>query len=162
MEPGPGNVDRGMLGERTTLEGFEQLYHQELALQVRRASLLTGDVEAAHDLVHDAFEVYRRWDRLREPGPYLARAVVNRCRDHARRHATQRRKLPLLVERGTAEDDPLWDALATLPFHHRAALVLRFYHRMTEAEIAAVLGCRPGSVGPWIQRGLRRLRKDLS
>lgn len=152
-----------MLGGKTVMGSFEELYERELPIQVRRAALLVGDAEAAHDLVHDAFvEVYRRWDDLDDAGPYLARAVVNRCRDHVRRRATGARRLPLLVERGTAEDETLWDALGALPFNHRAAIVLRFYHRLPEAEIAATLGCRPGSVGPWIQRGLRRLRKDLS
>jgi RNA polymerase sigma factor (sigma-70 family) len=138
-------------------------YQRELPLQVRRAALLVGDPEAAHDLVHDAFvEIYRRWGLLREPGPYLGAAVVNRCRDHARRASTRDRRLPLLVERGAPDDEPLWDALHQLPFNQRAAVVLRFYHDLPEREIARLLGCRPGSVGPWIQRGLRKLRKDLA
>jgi RNA polymerase sigma factor (sigma-70 family) len=152
-----------MYGGPTLVGSFEDLYQRELPLQVRRAALLVGDVEAAHDLVHDAFvEVYRRFDDLEDAGPYLARAVVNRCRDHVRRRWTRDRRLPLLIERGTPEDESLWDALGALPFNHRAAIVLRYYHQLPEAEIAAALGCRPGSVGPWIQRGLRRLRKDLS
>lgn len=60
-----------------------------------------------------------------------------------------------------AIDIPLYDALAALPFNHRAAVVLRFYQQFTDTEIADLLHCRPGSVGPWIQRGLRRLRKEL-
>ncbi|HEY7069403.1 MAG TPA: sigma factor-like helix-turn-helix DNA-binding protein, partial [Acidimicrobiales bacterium] len=69
---------------------------------------------------------------------------------------------PLLVDRGDPEDEHLWDALNQLPFNHRAALVLRYYHQLPEREIADLIGCRPGSVGPWIRRGLERLRKDLS
>lgn len=142
---------------------FAVLYRQELAVQVRRATLLVGNPETAHDLVQDAFvEVYRRWSVLREPGPYLGVAVLNRCRNHARRAATATRALPLLLQQTQPEDESLWDALRALPFNHRAAVVLRFYHQLPEQEIARLLGCRPGSVGPWIQRGLRRLRKDLS
>jgi RNA polymerase sigma factor (sigma-70 family) len=139
------------------------LYERELGLQVRRAALLVGSPETAHDLVHDAFvELYRRWDDVRDPGPYLGRAVLNRCRDHARRASTRARRLPLLVDRGDPEDEVLWDALNGLAFNHRAALVLRYYHQLSDGEIATVMGCRPGSVGPWIHRGLERLRKDLS
>jgi RNA polymerase sigma factor (sigma-70 family) len=144
-------------------EAFVALYERELGLQVRRAALLVGSQETAHDLVHDAFvELYRRWDAVRDPGPYLGRAVLNRCRDHTRRASTRARRLPLLVDRGAADDEVLWDALNELPFNHRAALVLRYYHQLSDREIAAVIGCRPGSVGPWIHRGLKRLRKDLS
>ena len=122
-----------------------------------------GSAEAAHDVVHDAFvEVFRRWDRLDAPGPYLSTAVLNRCRDQARRSSTAQRKLPLLVDRGGPEDEHLWDALQALPFNHRAAVVLRYYHQLPEREIADLLGCRPGSVGPWIQRGLRALRKAVA
>jgi RNA polymerase sigma factor (sigma-70 family) len=173
MDPGGSGVEGDMTvtsGEPgptasgpPPVETFTAFYERELAGQVRRAALLIGSVEAAHDVVHDAFvAVYRRWDTVREPGPYLGRVVLNGCRDHARRAATSRRKLPLLVERAEPGDEVLWDALADLPFNQRAAVVLRFYLRMTDREIADTLGCRPGTVGPWIHRGLRRLRKDLS
>ena len=143
--------------------GFVALYERELGPQVRRATLLVGSSEDAHDLVHDAFvEVYRRWEQLRDPGPYLGTAVLNRCRDHGRRKLVRARHVPPPPERVVHEDEVLWDALMKLPFNHRAALILRFYQQLPEREIARLLGCRPGSVGPWIQRGLRTLRKDLS
>jgi RNA polymerase sigma factor (sigma-70 family) len=173
MDPGGSDVEEGVTtapvpADRRLPTGaaeipFAAFYERELPVQVRRACLLTGDPDTGHDLVHDAFvAVYQRWGRLEDPGPYLATAVLNRCRDHARRASTAERRLPLLVERGQPGDEVLWDALQALPFNHRAALVLRFYHQLPEREIADLLGCRPGSVGPWIQRGLRALRKALS
>ncbi len=160
-------VETGMRAATRTVgvagRGFDELYRRELPLQVKRATLLLGDVHAAQDVVHDAFiEVYRRWDALNAPGPYLSTAVLNRCRDVARRAKTRQRRLHLLVPDAQPEDEVLWDAVQELPFNHRAVVVLRFYHRMTEAEIAATLGCRPGSVGPWLHSALRRLRKELS
>ena len=143
---------------------FESFYVRELPMQLRRATLLVGDEQLARDLVHDAFaDVFQRWGRLRDPGPYLNVAVVNRCRDHGRKSA--RRSRLDATQRPPDQPphlDPLWDALGTLPFHHRAVLVLRFYQQLTDREIAETLGCRIGSVGPWMQRGLRQLRKDLS
>jgi RNA polymerase sigma factor (sigma-70 family) len=142
---------------------FTAFYARELPLQVRRACLLIGNADTAHDVVHDAFvEVFRRWDRLDAPGPYLSTAVLNRCRDVSRRASTADRRLPLLIDRGAPDDEVLWDALQALPFNHRAALVLRYFHLLSERDIAELLGCRPGSVGPWIQRGLRSLRKAIS
>jgi len=146
--------------EDTTFAAF---YRRELPGQVRRATLLVGDNATAQDLVHDAFaDVFARWGSVRDPGPYLNTAVLNRCRDHGRRNTMIDRRLRLLLPDVGPDDELLWDAVQRLPFHHRAVVVLRFYHGMTDAEIAATLDCRPGSVGPWLQRALKRLRKDLT
>ena len=42
--------------------------------------------------------------------------------------------------------DELWDALVSLSYRQRAVLVLKFYEDMAELDIAAALGCRPGTV----------------
>lgn len=144
-------------------ESFAEFYRRECPRQVRRATLILGSPEAAHDAVHDAFvAVFGHWDELTTAVPYLERAVLNRCRDLGRRGLVARRRTPRPAAEIPEADTPLFDALATLPFSQRAAVVLRYYHQLTEVEIAELLHCRPGSVGPWIQRGLRRLRKELT
>jgi RNA polymerase sigma factor (sigma-70 family) len=55
----------------------------------------------------------------------------------------------------------LAEALAQLPFRQRAAIVLRYYGRESEREIADRLDCRPGTVGSLIHRGLAALRAEL-
>jgi DNA-directed RNA polymerase specialized sigma24 family protein len=107
--------------------------------------------------------VLDRWADIEAPGPYLQRAVVNGCRDVLRRRTVAdrfARRLPDPVD-VPAVDSDLYDALAQLRFNHRAAIVLRFYLQLTEREIAEHLGCRPGSVGPWIRRGLDELAAQL-
>jgi RNA polymerase sigma factor (sigma-70 family) len=142
---------------------FSDFYERELAGQMRRAVLLLGSREAAEDVVHESFvALYKRWRDLDSPGPYLERVVLNGCRDVYRRRLVAGRYLSRMYQEQPPVDAPLFDALSRLPFNHRAAVVLRYYHQYTEAEISAVLGCRPGSVGPWIQRALRQLAKELS
>lgn len=147
---------------------FARFYETELDAQVRRCYLLTGSNEAANDIVQDAMvEVYQRWPRLDRPGAYLNRAVLNRCRDRARHGAVVDRSAPLLAATemalgDIAEQVAIDNVLGQLPFRQRAALVLRYYGGLTTDEIADALGCRPGSVGPWISRGLASLRKELS
>jgi RNA polymerase sigma factor (sigma-70 family) len=167
MDSARSGVDQAMVVAEfpgaLNLNEFTAFYQRELGGQVRRATLLIGDADAAQDLVHDAFaEVYARWGSLGDPGPYLNVAVINRCRSYARRRATVGRKLPLLIPDPAPEDELLWDAVQRLPFNQRAAVVLRFYHQMTEREIADVLRCRLGSIGPWLRRGLDRLRRNCS
>lgn len=142
---------------------FEAFYERHFDEQVRRATLILGSSAAAHDVVQDAFvRLYLKWAVVELPERYLGRSVVNACRDSQRRRVVADRALPKLASRG---DNPsaeiLDDILATLPFNHRAAIVLRFYCGMSTAQIAEYLECRPGSVGPWIGRGLSSMRKAL-
>jgi RNA polymerase sigma factor (sigma-70 family) len=51
-------------------------------------------------------------------------------------------------------------ALAELPPKQRLALALRYVHDLSDAEIAAALGCRPGSVHALLSRGRAALRGD--
>ncbi len=143
---------------------FTAFYRAEHDGQVRRAALLVGSDDVANDIVHDALvEILRRWDTIAHHGSYLNRAVLNGCRDRARNDkvvAVAHRRLAAGATGST--DDVLYDVIARLPFNQRAAVVMRFYERMTERETAEALGCKPGSVGPWINRALTAMRKELS
>ena len=59
-----------------------------------------------------------------------------------------------------AERDSLWRALRPPPIRQRTVLVLRFYEDATDADIAAVLDCRRGTVRSLVSRGLATLRAD--
>lgn len=145
-------------------ESFSEFYDREFGVSVRRAALLVGTSEVAHDVVQDAFiEVYRRWGTLDNPGGYLHRSVVNGCRDVARRRTSNVRLLHRLSRQQPIDGpgDVLDDVLARLTFNQRAAVVLRYYGGLTTNEIALLLDCRPGSVGPWIDRALDAMRKAL-
>jgi DNA-directed RNA polymerase specialized sigma24 family protein len=152
--------------DRSDRERFTAFYHREHAGQVRRAALLLGSVVAAEDVVHQAFvEVWRRWGAITDPGPYLNRCVLNGARDAVSVDLRQGDLVARLGAGGTdlgPEHEVITDALAVLPFNHRAVLVLRFYAGWRDDEIAAALGCPSGSIGPWIHRGLAALRKALS
>jgi RNA polymerase sigma factor (sigma-70 family) len=142
---------------------FADFYRDELDGQIRRAALLTGSQDLAHDVVHEAFiEIFKRWGRLDHPGPYLNRAVLNRCRDVARsRQRRGRIMLRLVTDDSTWDAEPIADLLDVLPFNQRASIVLRFYVGLNNLEIADALDCPPGSVGPWIDRALKQLRKVM-
>lgn len=143
---------------------FTEFYRSEHAGQVRRAALMLYSNEEANDVVHEAFAaMYRRWDLIDRPGPYLNRAVLNGCRAVAnRRRADLRVRKRLRVDPQTSREDTLFDIVRRLPFNQRAAIVLRFYAQMTEHDIAITLDAPQGSIGPWINRALTTMRKELS
>lgn len=153
---------RTQLVPETRAEAFTGFYTREHEGQVRRAFLLLGRSGPAHDVVADAFiSVYQRWDKISEPGPYLNRCVLNGCRD-AQRNGQREHAIDDIPDNTLCDAaDEMADLLLGLPFRQRAAIVLRFYGGLSEAEIAGHLDCRPGTVGSLIHRGLRSLRRVL-
>lgn len=60
-----------------------------------------------------------------------------------------------------AERDAVWGALHQLPPRQRAALVLRFYEDLTEAQTAEAMGCAVGTVKSQVSAALTTLRERL-
>jgi RNA polymerase sigma-70 factor (sigma-E family) len=152
----------------TAPRSFEDCYRDAHERMVRAAFLLTGSVETAQDVVQDAFvHLHGKWVTVREPEGYLWRSVVNGCRSQQRRAARDRERQARLrsIETRTPGGDPaageLDDAIAALPYRQRAAIVLRFYDDLTEAQVAEGLGCRVGTVSSLVHRGIEQLRRTI-
>ncbi|MFN2563283.1 MAG: SigE family RNA polymerase sigma factor [Jatrophihabitans sp.] len=139
---------------------------------VRYAMLLCGSVVLAEDLVQDVLiKVYLRWDRILagdgDVHAYVRRAVTNEFLSWRRRWSTRHIRLvdaetlnAVSIDPWTGtHDDELWQRLMQLPGQQRAAVVLRYYEDLDDAEIADTLGCRPGTVRGHISRGLAALRQ---
>jgi RNA polymerase sigma-70 factor (sigma-E family) len=150
-------------GVSDAITSFADLYRNQYGPMVRLAHLLTTSNSVAEELVQDAFvRVHRKWDQIEVPRAYLRTAVMNACRSHHRRRLLEKARLghpPLDVV--SPDPDEMWDALAALPYRQRAVLVMKFYEDMPEAEIAAALGCRPGTVKSLTSRALDQLRKVI-
>ena len=147
------------------------LYRTHLPRATRLAYLLTGDRAAAEDVAQEAFiTAAARLGGLRDEaafGAYLHKVVLNRVRNRARRQRLERLRLPTPPRPeydlpDVAGRDRLWAALQRLPYKQRAALVLRYYLDLSEADVAERLGCPRGTVKSATARGLAALRADLS
>lgn len=139
---------------------------------LRSAYLMTGDLDAAQDLLQTALErTYRRWAHLRRhdgPETYVRRVLATAATDEWRR-LRRRRLLPLDDSAVLARPDAAIDAIAsrdellacvrTLPAGQRAVLVLRYFDDLTEVETARVLGCSVGTVKSQHARAIARLRQ---
>ncbi len=145
--------------------GFDAVYAALWTPIARFAHLVTGSKSVGEDLAQEAFlGLYKHFDRVEHPQAYLRRSIVNAATKYRRRalreagtltEAREPVQLPPEVDHG-------WALIARLPPRQRAVLVLRFYNDLPEAEIAQLLGCRPGTVKSLCARALDRLRKDLS
>ena len=56
----------------------------------------------------------------------------------------------------------IWAAVGRLPIRLRVAVVLRYYHDLSYAEIAAALGCPVGTVRSRLHAAHARLRAELA
>jgi RNA polymerase sigma factor (sigma-70 family) len=65
---------------------------------------------------------------------------------------------PSDVSTGVAGRDEMGRALARLTARQRATVVLRFYEDLSEADVAAALGCSVGTVKSTTARALEILR----
>lgn len=144
---------------------FESFYRDSWDRSARVAALLTQDRSVADEVAQDALlAVMRSWSRVRVPGAYLHRCLVNAAGRHHRRVGAARRVADRLaaVEVAALGFDDLADAVARLPFRQRAVIVLRFHLGLSEREIAEALGCRPGTVKSLSSRALTALREGIS
>jgi RNA polymerase sigma factor (sigma-70 family) len=137
-----------------------QLYVTHRDGLIRLAYLLTGSQMTAEDVVQDTFiRIEPRVAGLNEPGAYLRRSVVNACYSWHRR---QRRERSVPVDPPAVtmptEHAEMWEALGHLSAARRTVLVLRYYLDLPEAEVAALLGWRLGTVKSATHRALRDLR----
>jgi RNA polymerase sigma-70 factor (sigma-E family) len=153
---------------------FDQFVATHVDGLLRTAYLIVWDEGEAEDLVQECLlKVARRWPRVRrmeQPQAYARRILVNVALDGARGRAQRRGELEPGAPASLVAADPLpaldaraelLQALGQLNERQRAVLVLRYFNDFTEAQVAEVLGCSPGTVKSSASRGLARLREAL-
>ncbi len=139
----------------------------------RAAYLMVGDHALAEDLLQEALtKTYVAWPRLRDINKaeaYTRKAITTTAISWWRRKAWKNEKprddVPDIAHPGQvehlAERDWLWQELQNLAPKQRAAIVLRYYEDLTEAQTAEALGVSVGTVKSQVSDGLKRLRSIL-
>jgi RNA polymerase sigma factor (sigma-70 family) len=166
--------------KRGDADAYEELVRMYQGIAIRTAFLIAGSAADAEEAAQDAFvKAHRALWRFRAGAPFrpwLLRIVANEARN--RRRAAGRRAALALRAAGDAVSgdaapspetallglerrDELVAALNRLPEHDREALVCRYFLDLSEAETAAALGVRPGTVKSRLARALDRLRDEL-
>jgi RNA polymerase sigma-70 factor (sigma-E family) len=137
---------------------------------LRTAYLLTGDRHTAEDLVQTALaKLYLSWDKVQRQevvDGYVRRILVNEHNSLWRRAWKKRESTTAeLPDRPAGPDSPsathdadLWAFVQTLPRKQRAAIVLRYYEELSEAETAEILGVSVGTVKSQTSRALSAMR----
>ena len=161
---GPGAQGRDDFAEFVTASSAQLL---------RTAWLLTGDADAARDLVQAALvKAYVAWPGIRRPEAlaYTRRILVNENVDSWRRTRREvsvadvpepvpSRALDRTATALVDQRDQIVRMLAQLPEGQRKVVVLRYYADLPEAAVAGILGLSLGAVKSAASRGLATLRR---
>jgi len=141
---------------------------------------VTRSAADAEDAAQEAFvKAYYALGRFRvgEPfRPWVLRIVGNEARNRLRA-AGRRERMALRLAQDRHSDDAapspesaairrdaleaLASALAALPERDRLVVSYRYLLELSEAETAAALGVRPGTVKSRLSRALARLRRSM-
>ena len=170
-------VSRAKRGDHAAYTTLVEM-HQTIAF--RTAWLITRSAAEAEEGAQDGFvKAYRALGRFREGSPFrpwLLAIVANEARNRvtatarrerlALRAAEERRPggaVPspeaALLDRETRAE--LLDAVEGLPERDRLVIACRYFLGLSEAETAAALGWRPGTVKSRLSRALDRLRSEV-
>jgi RNA polymerase sigma-70 factor, ECF subfamily len=103
-----------------------------------------------------------RFDRTKRFSTWLFQIAVNLCRDWHRRAPPEPAELSATVAAAdvSARTDAGLDAarlVALLPEHQREVVILRYYHDLSEDEVAQILDCPKGTVKSRLHNALARL-----
>jgi RNA polymerase sigma-70 factor, ECF subfamily len=142
-------VARARAGDPVAFERLFERYHAPILNYLHR---MVGDRALAEDLAQDAFiKAYRALPGTRPDlafKAWLYRIATNTAISHLRRRRLVK-WIPFLSEQDHAIDDPIErsvgrkhdveQALARIPQHYAAALLLRHYQGLSLAETAEAL-----------------------
>jgi RNA polymerase sigma-70 factor (ECF subfamily) len=162
------------------VRAYEELVRRHEVVAFRTAYVITRSAADAEEAAQDAFvKAYAALGRFRPGaplGPWLLSIVANEARNR-RRAAGARAGLSWRAARerspGEAAPSPegallageerkrLLAALDALSERDRLVISCRHLLDLSEAETAAALGCRPGTVKSRLSRALERMRVVL-
>ena len=138
----------------------------------RTAYLLVGDHQLAQDLLQESLiKTYVAWPRLRDvtkAEAYARRTLVTTQISWRRRRSFHERPIAVLPESAVTDQtealagqDELWTQIHRLPPGQRAAVTLRFFEDLSEAQTAELMGCSVGTVKRQVASGLAKLRDRM-
>lgn len=165
--------------QQGSLEALGLLYDRYRLMVFRTALAITGDSDAANDLLQDVFlRLFRfaaRIDTARPLEPWLYRMTANLAYTWVKRHSRWLRPIEDLVDwlAGSSKDPPheaaeisdewseLQQALVALPLPQRMVIVLYYLNDQSLQEISEILDVPVGTVKSRLHYGRISLKRSL-
>lgn len=164
-----------MMGTGFDKASFDRLVLDHLPRMHRLAVRLTGDVDAAEDVVQEAMvralRSRRTFAARSRFSTWITRIVINAFRDWISKRPSMEGLCEDMPDSAAAsppvgaEHHELGEVVArmvsSLPPRQREVLVLIVYEQLTSAEAAAALGISQQSVRTNLHHARRRLKRQL-
>ena len=163
-----------------SLEALGLLYDRYQRMVYRTALAITGDPDAAADLLQDVFLRLHRFARRIDPErplePWLYRVTTNQAYTWVKRHNRWTKSLEDIAEwllsgwknppLSQVELNDTWaqvqQALSSLPFSQRVVVVLYYINELSLQEISDILEIPVGTVKSRLHYGRQALKEHLA
>ncbi len=118
----------------------------------------------AEDIVQEVFlsmtETEKDFISQEHLKAWLIRITINKSKNHVKSTwIAKRLPMPEEVENFSNEDYLLLDAVFALDKKYRIPIHLFYYEGYSIKEISEILGRSPATVGSWLDRGRKKLKK---
>lgn len=94
----------------------------------------------------------------------VLRVTINMCKSYLRSSWLKKREEidDDMRDKTYIENDPtLWELVRQLPEKYRVVVELYFVEGYTIKEISVILKKNPSTIGTWLERGKKQLRKTM-
>lgn len=165
--------------QRGDLEALGALYDRHHQMVYRTALAISGDTEAASDLLQDVFLRLNRFasriDPARPLEPWLYRMTVNLSSTWVKRRrwlhpiedfaewlAGEPKNSPARLAESADQWRQIEQALVSLPLPHRTVIVMYYIDELSLQEISQILDIPVGTIKSRLHYGRRTLKHRMS
>lgn len=93
---------------------------------------------------------------------WLIRVTINKSKNHIKSvWISKRTSMPEKLESLSHKESEVLDAVFSLEEKYRIPIHLFYYEGYSIAEIAELMGRKPATIGSWLDRGRKKLKKQL-
>lgn len=165
--------------QQGSLDALGELYDHHRQMVYRTALAITGDADAASDLLQDVFLRLHRFadhiDPLRPLEPWLYRMAANLSYTWVKRNHRWPRPLEELADWISGGDDnsaysqveiqddwhQVQQAVSALPLSQRVVVVLYYLNDLSLQEISEILDVPVGTIKSRLHYGRQTLKRNL-
>jgi len=161
---------------QTSADAFARIVREYQRAVFAAAYAKTGNVHDAEDIKQEVFvDAWRNMHKFRNPKKipaWLFKATVNKCKDHFRKSSRREKRerefaqaAPVAITGDMLDDahihDLVFQTVSTLPEEIRTVFFLKYFARLSYAEISQMTGLSKTTIDGRLRTGKKKLKQAL-